>query len=51
MSSSKAAIHIEPDPPDEVKRRLIGVARHATLVSTLVRPPDVRLRYGDDDKE
>ncbi|MFC2037911.1 hypothetical protein ACFLYD_08145, partial [Chloroflexota bacterium] len=47
----EAAIHIEPDPPDEVKRRLIGVARHATLVNTLVQPPEVRLRFGRDDEE
>jgi uncharacterized OsmC-like protein len=46
-----ATINIEPDPPDEVKRRLLGVARHATLVNTLVRPPEVRICFGGDDKE
>jgi uncharacterized OsmC-like protein len=51
VGALEAALHIEPDPPDEVKRRLIGVARHATLVNTLVRPPEVRLRFGDDDEE
>jgi uncharacterized OsmC-like protein len=51
VGALEAAIHIEPDPPDEVKRRLIGVARHATLVNTLVRPPEVRLRFGGDDEE
>jgi len=41
----KAILHVEPEPPDEVKRRLIGVARHATLVNTLVHPPEVDIRF------
>lgn len=41
----KATLHLEPDPPDDVKRRLIGVARHATLVNTLVHPPEVDVRF------
>ncbi len=51
VGALEATIQIEPDPPEEVKRRLIGVARHATLVNTLVRPPEVRLRFGRDDEE
>ena len=43
----QVALHIEPEPPDDVKRRLIGVARHATLVNTLGRPPEVIIRFGD----
>jgi uncharacterized OsmC-like protein len=46
-----ATIHIKPDPSAEVKKRLLGVARHATLVNTLVRPPEVRLCFGEDDGE
>ena len=46
-----AAIHIAPDPPDEVKRRLIGVARHATLVNTLVRPPKVDIHFAEERRE
>ncbi|NLE46485.1 MAG: hypothetical protein GX620_17350 [Chloroflexi bacterium] len=38
-------IRIQPDPPDEVKRRLLGVARHATLVNTLTRVPEVNIRF------
>jgi len=38
-------LHIEPKPPDDVKRRLIGVARHATLVNTLRRPPEVDIHF------
>jgi uncharacterized OsmC-like protein len=46
-----ATIRLEPDPPEAVKRRLIGVARHATLVNTLVQPPEMRLCFeGDDGK-
>jgi hypothetical protein len=51
VGALEAVIHIEPDPPDEVKRRLIGVARHATLVNTLVCPPEVRLCFGGDNEE
>ena len=41
----EVTIHIEPEPPEGVRRRLIGVARHATLVNTLVRPPEVTIRF------
>jgi putative redox protein len=44
----EAMIHLEPDPPDEVKRRLVGVARHATLTNTLVRPPEVDITYCEE---
>jgi uncharacterized OsmC-like protein len=40
-----AAISIKPEPPEEVKRRLLGVARHATLVNTLDRPPNVDISF------
>jgi uncharacterized OsmC-like protein len=51
VGTLEATIHIEPDPSDEVKRRLLGVARHATLVNTLARPPEMRLCFGGDDEE
>jgi uncharacterized OsmC-like protein len=51
VGALEATIHIEPDPSDEVKRRLVGVARHATLVNTLVRPPEVRLCFGGNGEE
>ena len=38
-------IRLEPDPPAEVKRRLLGVARHATLVNTLARPPEASIGF------
>ncbi|MBN1139016.1 MAG: OsmC family protein [Anaerolineae bacterium] len=41
----KAAIQIEPEPPEKVKQRLLGVARHATLISTLARPPEVEICF------
>lgn len=43
----QVALHIESEPPDDVKRRLIGVARHATLVNTLERQPEISIRFGD----
>ena len=48
VGAIEAVIHIEPEPPEDVKRRLIGVARHATLINTLVRPPEVEIRFSGD---
>jgi hypothetical protein len=39
------ALHIVPEPPEDVKRRLIGVARHATLVNTLAQPLEVKAEF------
>jgi len=44
----QVALHIEPEPPDDVKRRLIGVARHATLVNTLRHPSEVTIGFGQE---
>jgi uncharacterized OsmC-like protein len=44
----KATLHIEPDLPEDVKRRLVGVARHATLVNTLTRPPEVMIQFAGE---
>jgi hypothetical protein len=41
----KATLHVEPEVPGDVKRRLIGVARHATLDNTLARPPEVIIQF------
>ncbi len=45
IGALEATLHVEPEPPDDVKRRLIGVAKHATLVNTLRRPPEVTIRF------
>jgi uncharacterized OsmC-like protein len=45
VDAMQAALHIEPDPPDDVKRRLLGVARHATLITTLVRRPQIEIQF------
>jgi uncharacterized OsmC-like protein len=45
LGTLEMAIRIEPDPPAEVKRRLLGVARHATLVNTLSRPPEANIYF------
>ncbi len=45
IGALKATLHIEPEPPDDVKRRLIGVAKHATLVNTLLRPPEIEIQF------
>lgn len=41
----EVTLHIEPEPAEETKRRLIGVAKHATLTNTLARPPEVVIRF------
>ena len=45
VGAMEAMVHVEPELPEDAKRRLIGVARHATLVNTLVRPPEVVIRF------
>ena len=44
----EATLTIEPVPSEDVKRRLIGVAQHATLVNTLARPPEVVIRFAEE---
>ena len=41
----ETTLHIEPEPSEDVKQRLLGVARRATLVNTLMRPPEVRVEF------
>ena len=41
----EATLHIEPEPPEDVKRRLLGVACHTTLVNTLAEAPEVRICF------
>jgi uncharacterized OsmC-like protein len=41
----KAMLHIEPEPDEATKRRLLGVARHVTLMNMLARPPEVAIQF------
>lgn len=50
IGTLEVTLHIEPEPPEEVKRRLIGVARHVTLVNTLTHPPEVSIRFSEGGK-
>jgi len=45
LGEVRATLQIEPEPPEDVKRRLIGVAKHATLVNTIRRPPEVVIQF------
>ena len=45
IGALEATLHIEPEPPEDAKQRLIGVAKHATLVNTLARPPELTIRF------
>jgi uncharacterized OsmC-like protein len=47
VGALEMALRIEPDPPEEVRRRLLGVARHATLINTLARPPEVKICFAE----
>jgi uncharacterized OsmC-like protein len=47
VGALKMAIHIQPDAPEEVKRRLLSVARHSTLANTLARPPEVEICFAE----
>jgi len=38
-------VSIEPPLPEEMRRRLLGVAKHATLVNTLARAPEVTIQF------
>jgi len=50
IGTLEATICIEPEPPEDVKQRLIGVARHATLANTLARPPEVTVRFAGESR-
>lgn len=45
VGTLEMVINIEPDPGAEVQRRLLGVARHATLMNTLAHPPEVEIVF------
>jgi len=46
----RATLHIEPEPDEATKRRLLGVARHVTLMNTLVRPPEVVIQFAKTEE-
>jgi hypothetical protein len=50
VGAVSAAISLEPEPPDDAKRRVIGVARHATLSNTLLRPPEMDIRFAGQEE-
>ena len=50
VGAVSAAISLEPEPPDDAKRRVIGVARHATLANTLLRPPEMEIRFAGQEE-
>jgi len=41
-------VRIEPRPPEEMMRRLLGVARHDILVNTLARAPEVTIHFVEE---
>jgi uncharacterized OsmC-like protein len=51
VGALSAAVSLDPEPPDEVKRRVVGVARHATLINTLAQPPEVDIHFSTPAQE
>jgi len=51
VGDMEAVVRMEPEPPEEVRQHLLAVARRATLLNTLARPPRVFIRFasGADD--
>lgn len=47
VGSLEITIRLSPVPAEDVQARLLAVGRRATLVSTLLRPPELVLRFGD----
>lgn len=47
VGAVQMAICLEPDPPVDLKRRLLGVARHATLMNTLAHSPEVDISFAE----
>ena len=48
IGTLEATFRVEPELPEAVKRRLIGVARHATLLNTLARPSEVTVSFAEE---
>ena len=48
IGALEVTFHVEPEPPEDVKRRLVGVAKHATLVNTLRRLPEMTVRFAEE---
>lgn len=41
----EAVVRMEPEPSEEVRQHLLKVAQRATLLNTLVRPPQITLWF------
>jgi uncharacterized OsmC-like protein len=48
LGAVNVQVCIEPQPSEEMKRRLLGVAKHATLVNTLACAPEVTIRFAGE---
>jgi organic hydroperoxide reductase OsmC/OhrA len=48
VGDMEAVVRIEPEPPEEIRQHLLTVAKRATLLNTLARPPRVAIRFAPD---
>lgn len=46
----EVVIRMEPEPSEEVRRRLLAVLRRATLLNTLAHPPRVTFRFAQEEE-
>jgi uncharacterized OsmC-like protein len=51
VGALSAAISLAPEPPEEVRHRVVGVARHATLINTLAQSPEVDIHFAKQGPE
>lgn len=45
IGDMEAVVRMEPELPEEVRQHLLAVAKRATLLNTLARPPRVAIRF------
>ncbi len=41
----RATLHLDPEPDEGMRRRLVAVASHATLPNTLLHPPELDIEF------
>lgn len=49
VGDMEVMIRMDPEPPEEVQRRILAVLRRATLLNTLAHPPRVTFRFGEKE--
>ncbi|MCX8066977.1 MAG: OsmC family protein [Anaerolineae bacterium] len=45
----EVVIRMEPEPPEDVRQRILAVLRRATLLNTLAHPPQITFRFAQEE--